>query len=304
MATPTPRPAADRLQRPASLSTARAARLVARAPPSQPIPASVTTRGARPPWSPPGRPCRPQGRSCTCRRGAGRPAGRPGSRRRRPAAGHADAKGRPGERRREGAPLQPGHHQGGEQAPGGGRQGRPGHPPGPVQLGGQADGQQGRARPEQHHHPPKAGRPFGGPLDSSRPPDDRGLAAPAQLGPGAEPAVPQRRRQPDVPGDQPGLPIGDVVVGTTVLFVLARTRMGSGTRETPLPFRKPEAEAVDEEEAGASVDAWGCSCPTSPSSGRSWSAPSPTSSRAPWTGSPPGAAPSSSWPWPSTAPRS
>jgi EAL domain len=91
VATPTPRPAADRLQRPASLSTARAARLVARAPPSQPIPASATTRGAK----------------------------------------------------------------GGEQAPGGERQGRPGHPPGPVQLGGQADGQQGRARPDQHHHPPE-----------------------------------------------------------------------------------------------------------------------------------------------------
>src|ERR687895_199033 len=31
-------------------------------------------------------------------------------------------------------------------------------------------------------------------------------------------------------------PIGDVVVGTIVLFVLARARMGSGTRNTPLPL--------------------------------------------------------------------
>jgi hypothetical protein len=31
-------------------------------------------------------------------------------------------------------------------------------------------------------------------------------------------------------------PIGDVVVGTIVLFVLARARMGSGTRGTPLPL--------------------------------------------------------------------
>jgi diguanylate cyclase (GGDEF)-like protein/PAS domain S-box-containing protein len=31
-------------------------------------------------------------------------------------------------------------------------------------------------------------------------------------------------------------PIGDVVVGTIVLFVLARARMGRGTRETPLPL--------------------------------------------------------------------
>jgi diguanylate cyclase (GGDEF)-like protein/PAS domain S-box-containing protein len=101
-------------------------------------------------------------------------------------------------------------------------------------------------------------------------------------------------------------PIGDVVVGTIVLFVLARARMGSGTRETPLPLlggglvaiavadsgfvyltavgsyasgalidagwflgyllvllaaRKPEAEAVDEEEAAASVDRMGLFLP-------------------------------------------
>ena len=31
-------------------------------------------------------------------------------------------------------------------------------------------------------------------------------------------------------------PIGDVVVGTIVLFVLARARMGRGTSGTPLPL--------------------------------------------------------------------
>jgi len=36
--------------------------------------------------------------------------------------------------------------------------------------------------------------------------------------------------------DSLAYPIGDVVVGTIVLFVLARARMGRGTSGTPLPL--------------------------------------------------------------------
>jgi diguanylate cyclase (GGDEF)-like protein/PAS domain S-box-containing protein len=90
-------------------------------------------------------------------------------------------------------------------------------------------------------------------------------------------------------------PIGDVVVGTIVLFVLARARMGRGTSGTPLPLlggglvaiavadsgfvyltasgsyssgalillaaRKPEDKEVDEEEASTSVDRMGLFLP-------------------------------------------
>ena len=64
--------------------------------------------------------------------------------------------------------------------------------------------------------------------------DDRGLAAAGQLGPGAQ------RRCSAGGGDNLlsqaislAYPIGDVVVGTIVLFVLARARTGSGTRGDP-----------------------------------------------------------------------
>ena len=122
-------------------------------------------------------------------------------------------------------------------------------------------------------------------------------------------------------------PIGDVVVGTIVLLMVARARRGSGTTGIPLALlggglvawavsdsgfvyltasgsyssgalidagwflgyilillaaRKPTASPVDDEEEATrrASTGWGCSCPTSPWSGRWRSAPSPSSSRA------------------------
>jgi hypothetical protein len=65
-----------------------------------------------------------------------------------------------------------------------------------------------------------------------------------------------------------------------------------------LAARKPKADLVDDEdeEAHAGVDRVGCSCPTSPWSGRWPSAPWPNSTRASSACSCPGSGRSSSWP--------
>jgi hypothetical protein len=81
-------------------------------------------------------------------------------------------------------------------------------PGGPVPLAGRRrlprGGPAGRRRPDQpavrRPEPRRTGAP------GARRADDRGLAAAGELGPGARHAVPRRRRQRLLAGDQPRLP--------------------------------------------------------------------------------------------------